>query len=285
MFRLDSVVFDSCNCSKSVKGLEMLNVDLGYLTFKLAFGGFESWQHKHGANVSIAAVDNKSKRKELYPEYKKYRNVGKDDVIRMVWDLRKQVETDKLLPICSIEGLEADDLVACWHLFNPNDDIVGVDKDFFQLPGLTNVFYHSMKNYNKLTAIEKLPDYVQELAIENFALYQILLGDVADNIPRLLAKGNKGKQDISYLLEAQKHNDLGDSLIDLYGEQVIINAGLVLLPYFEYGDFEGHWFDCWAKGHYYKQSNWTNLYEQMKDCLGENKVSQDNAIWDMFSLA
>lgn len=263
----------------------MLNVDLGYLTFKLAFGGFESWQHKHGANVSIAAVDNKSKRKELYPEYKKYRNVGKDDVIRMVWNLRKQVETDKLLPICSIEGLEADDLVACWHLFNPNDDIVGVDKDFFQLPGLTNVFYHSMKNYNKLTAIEKLPDYVQELAIENFALYQILLGDVADNIPRLLAKGNKGKQDISYLLEAQKHNDLGDSLIDLYGEQVIINAGLVLLPYFEYGDFEGHWFDCWAKGHYYKQSNWTKLYKQMKDCLGENRVSQDNEVWDMFSLA
>lgn len=263
----------------------MLNVDLGYLTFKLAFGGFESWQHKHGANVSIAAVDNKSKRKELYPEYKKYRNVGKDDVIRMVWDLRKQVETDKLLPICSIEGLEADDLVACWHLFNPDDDIIGVDKDFFQLPGLTNVFYHSMKNYNKLTAIEKLPDYVQELAIENFALYQILLGDVADNIPRLLAKGKEGKEQIKNILFADASGYLGEWLLAKFGEQVKINAGLVLLPYYEYGDFETDWFDCWCIGDYYKQSNWTKLYEQVKDCLGENKVSLDNAVWDMFSLA
>lgn len=263
----------------------MLNVDLGYLTFKLAFGGFESWQHKHGANVSIAAVDNKSKRKELYPEYKKYRNVGKDDVIRMVWDLRKQVETDKLLPICSIEGLEADDLVACWHLFNPNDDIVGVDKDFFQLPGLTNVFYHSMKNYNKLTAIEKLPDYVQELAIENFALYQILLGDVADNIPRLLGKGKLGKEQIAEALVAIQYGTLGEWLLMSFGEQVKINAGLVLLPYFEYGEFETDWFDCWCSGHYYDKANWAYLYGLMKDCLGENKVSLDNAIWDMFSLA
>lgn len=263
----------------------MLNVDLGYLTFKLAFGGFESWQHKHGANVSIAAVDNKSKRKELYPDYKKYRNVGKQDVIRMVWDLRKQVETDKLLPLCSIEGLEADDLVACWNIFNPNDDIVGVDKDFFQLPGLQNVYYHSMKNYNKLTAIEKLPDYVQALAIENFALYQILLGDVADNIPRLLAKGKLGKEQIEQTLIAIEYATLGEWLLDVFGNQVKINAGLVLLPYFEYGEFETDWFDCWASGHYYETKHWLNLFSLMKDCLGENKVSQDNEIWDMFSLA
>lgn len=265
----------------------MLNVDLGYLTFKLAFGGFESWQHKHGANVSIAAVDSKSKRKELYPDYKKYRNVGKDDVIKMVWDLRKQVETDKLLPLCSIEGLEADDLVACWHLFNQNDDIVGVDKDFFQLPSLQNVFYHNMKNYNKLTAIEKLPDYVQELAIENFALYQILLGDVADNIPRLLGKGKLGKEQIAEALVAIQYGTLGEWLLMSFGEQVKINAGLVLLPYFEYGEFEEFtdWFDCWCSGHYYKPSHWLNLFSLMKDCLGENKVSQDNAVWDMFSLA
>ena len=263
----------------------MLNVDLGYLTFKLAFGGFESWQHKYGSQVSIAAVDNKSKRKELYPDYKKYRNVGKDDVIRMVWDLRKQVENQKLLPLCSIEGLEADDLVACWYIFNPDDDVVGVDKDFFQLPGLQNVFYHSMKNYNKLTAIEKLPDYVQALAIENFALYQILLGDTADNIPRLLSKGKKGKEEIVEALNMIEYGCLGEWLLNVFGYDVKINAALVLLPYFEYGTFDTDWFDCWASGHYYKQSNWTKLYEQMKDCLGENKVSQDNEVWDMFSLA
>ena len=266
----------------------MLIVDLGYLTFKLAFGGFESWQYKNGSQVAIAAVDNKSKRKELYPDYKKYRNVGKDEVIRMVWDLRKQVETDKLLPLCSIEGLEADDLVTCWYIFNPEDGIVGVDKDFFQLPGLQNVYYHSMKNYNKLTAIEKLPEYVQALAIENFALYQILLGDVADNIPRLLAKGKLGKQQIEQTLIASDNGNLGEWLLDVFGDRVKINAGLVLLPYFEYGDFHSDftdWFDCWCSGHYYDTWNWSKLYGRMKACLGENKVTQDNEIWDMFSLA
>jgi hypothetical protein len=49
----------------------------------------------------------------------------------MVWTLRKRVEEEAMLPLlCSIEGLEADDLVACWNLFN-NDDIVGIDKDYF----------------------------------------------------------------------------------------------------------------------------------------------------------
>ena len=263
----------------------MLNVDLGYLTFKLAFGGFESWQHKHGANVSIAAVDNKSKRKELYPDYKKYRNVGKDDVIRMVWDLRKQVENEKLLPLCSIEGLEADDLVACWYIFNPNDDIVGVDKDFFQLPNVNHVLYHTKKWYEKRAAIEKLPDYVQQLAIENFALYQILLGDVADNIPRLLAKGKLGKEQLEYIRSATKGQFLRNVLIDLFGDAVKVNAGLVLLPYYEMGDFQGDWFACWCAGDYYMQENWVELYQKMKDCLGENKVSKDNAVWDMFSLA
>lgn len=263
----------------------MLNVDLGYLTFKLAFGGFESWQHKHGANVSIAAVDNKSKRKELYPDYKRFRNVGKDDVIRMVWDLRKQVENEKLLPLCSIEGLEADDLVVCWDLFNPEDDIIGVDKDFFQIPNLSHTFYHNMKAYTKYAAIEKLPDYVQALAIENFALYQILLGDTVDNIPRLLSKGKKGKEEIVEALNMIEYGCLGEWLLNVFGYDVKINAALVLLPYFEYGTFDTDWFDCWASGHYYKQSNWTKLYEQMKDCLGENKVTQDNAVWDMFSLA
>lgn len=260
----------------------MLNVDLGYLTFKLAFGGFESWQHKYGSQVSIAAVDNKSKRKELYPDYKKYRNVGKDDVIRMVWNLRKQVEQEKLLPLCSIEGLEADDLVACWDLFNPEDDIIGVDKDFFQIPNLSHTFYHNMKAYTKYAAIEKLPDYVQQLAIENFALYQILLGDVADNIPRLLAKGKEGKEQINYILHG---GYLHFNLLDLFGDKVKTNAALVLLPYFEYGDFQGDWFKCWCAGDYYMQENWVDLYKQMKNCLGENKVSQDNAVWDMFSLA
>lgn len=264
----------------------MYNVDGGYLTFKLAFGGFETWLAKHGNNVSMFAVDNKSKRKELYPAYKQYRNVGKDAVIQMVWELRKQVEQDAVLPLCSIEGLEADDLVACWYLFNKDDQIIGVDKDFFQLPGIEYVLYHNTKEYTYVNTVSLMPDYVQQLAYRNFALYQILLGDVADNIPRLLAKGKLGKEQIAEVLVADDYDNLGDWLLMTFGEQVKINAGLVLLPYYEEGQFDGFtdWFDCFCSGHYHDIANWHGLYRKMLACKLENKVKQDVEVWEMFSL-
>lgn len=266
----------------------MFNVDSGYLTFKLAFGGFDSWVMKYGSDVAMFAVDNKPKRKELYPQYKQYRNtaINKQAVVRMVWELRKRVETEAILPLCSIEGLEADDLVACWQLFNPQDVIVGVDKDFFQLPNLRYVYYHTQKPYDKYALIEKLPEYVSELVFKNFALYQILLGDVADNIPRLLAKGKLGKEQVYHALYANDCGVLGEWLLSTYGEQVRINAGLVLLPYFEYGQFEGFtdWFDCWASGHYYDTGNWAGLYNKMLDCKLPNRVKNDVEMLEMFSL-
>lgn len=268
----------------------MLNVDGGYLTFKLAFGGFDSWVMKHGQQVAMFAVDNKPKRREVYPAYKQYRNVGEDKqaVVKMVWELRKQVEIDALLPLCSIEGLEADDLVACWQLFNPEDVIVGVDKDFFQLPDLRYVYYHTQKPYDKYDMLEKLPEYVSELVFKNFALYQILLGDVADNIPRLLAKGKQGKQQIT---DALKWDDFGEVdcwLLDNFGEQAKTNAALVLLPFYTYCDFDIYthedWFECWASGHYYDQGNWQRLYLKMQACMLPNRVKQDTETLELFSL-
>lgn len=265
----------------------MFNLDLGYLTFKLAFGSFDTWQAKYGSDVAIAAVDNKPKRKELYPAYKQYRNVGKEEVIQMVWQLRKQIETDAVLPLCSIDGLEADDLVACWNLFNPKDKIVGVDKDFFQLPNVEYVYYHNMQPYSVIAAIGNLPQYVQTLASRNFALYQILLGDVADNIPRLLAKGKLGKEQIEEALQADDNGDLETYLLKTFGNQAKINAGLVLLPYFEFGEFHEDftdWFDCWCAGHYYDTWNWSKLHTQMKRCQLPNTVTKDVEVWEMFSL-
>jgi hypothetical protein len=268
----------------------MLNVDSGYLTFKLAFGGFDSWVMKHGQQVSMFAIDNKPKRRELYPAYKQHRNTGDDKqaVVQMVWELRKRVETEALLPLCSIEGLEADDLVACWYLFNSHNHIVGVDKDFFQLPDLEFVYYHNFNYYHRDSAIEKMPEYVKELAERNFALYQILLGDVADNIPRLLAKGKQGKEQIEQALYADDLGELDTWLIDTYGEQAKINAALVLLPFYTYCDYDflvfDDWFDCWSSGHYYDQGNWQRLYLKMQQCMLPNRVKQDVETLEMFSL-
>lgn len=204
----------------------------------------------------------------------------------MVWELRRQVEQEQLLPLCSVEGLEADDLVACWNIFNPNDEIIGVDKDFFQLPNEPAIFYHNLKPFNIASFYDKLPDYVQPLARKNFALYQILLGDVADNIPRLLAKGRQGKEQVAEALVAIEYGTLGEWLLSTFGNAARINAGLVLLPYFEYGQFNrfADWFDCWCNGHYYDQHNWVNLYSKMKSCIKPNRVKQDTETLQMFSL-
>lgn len=265
----------------------MYNVDGGYLTYKMSFGDFDNWQYKNGSKVNIFATDNKPKRREVYSEYKSFRmqDETKTEQNKIVSDLRKRVMSEQLMPICSIEGLEADDIVACWNIFHPEDCIVGVDKDFFQLPYVEKVLYHTLKPYHLIDTIGKLPQYVQILASRNFALYQILLGDAADNIPRLLAKGREGKEQIEDVL---KTNDLESYLLKTFKEEEVIrNAKLVLFPYYEefttYSFYED-WFGTWCRGKYYDPIYWYTLDAQIQDCKLPNKVSTENSIYDMFSL-
>lgn len=267
----------------------MYNVDGGYLTYKLSFGDYDGWQYKHGSKVNIFATDNKPKRKEVYSEYKSQRSLdtSKTEHIKIVSELRKRIMAEQLMPICSIEGLEADDIVACWNIFHPEDCIVGVDKDFFQLPHVETTLYHNLSCYHMIDTIGKLPQYVQKLACHNFALYQILLGDVADNIPRLLAKGKEGKEQIEDVLVT---NDLESYLLKTFGQdKVIRNAKLVLFPYYEWFysptfSFENDWFNSWCNGQYYRKANWKDLYQKINDCKLPNKVDSENSIYDLFSM-
>lgn len=256
-----------------------MNVDSGYLTFKLAFGNFSNWQAKYGQEVSIFAVDSRSTRRDLTPDYKLNRNVGKEEILDAVWDLRRQIEDEQILPLCKIEGLEADDIVACWNIFNPTEKIVGVDKDFFQLPNVEYVYYHDLKPYSFMQTVGKLPQYAQPLASRNFALYQMLFGDVADGIQRLLPKGKEGKHQLEFILVALAQGHLAESLQDLYDNKIILNAKLVLFPFYEYCQ-TSDWFDCWCTGHYYEQSNWVNLYQQIQDCKLPNRVTKPSELWE-----
>lgn len=261
----------------------MYNVDAGYLTFKMSFGNFDMWQAKYGKQVSIFATDNKPERREIYKAYKEYRNVGKEERVSFVKELRDHVMKEAQLPICSIQGLEADDIVACWNIFNPQDKIIGVDKDFFQLPNVEYVYYHDLKPYSVISCLGNLPQYLQKLASRNFALYQILLGDVADNIPRLLAKGKEGKEQIEDLLNTR---DLESYLMKTFKpDEVLTNAKLVLFPYYTYfepTDFSIDWFDYWCNGEYYNPKYWQGLYARIQACKLPNKVNTDTE--ELFSL-
>lgn len=239
----------------------MYNVDGGYLTFKMAFGSWDTWEYSNASDVALLAWDNYTKRKDIFPEYKLHRK-SKDPLIEDVHKLREQVYEDTHLPLCEIVGCEADDIVACWNLFNPEDKILGIDKDYFQLPEVFSLYHHDFAQY-PITNV-KVPKYLEEVADKDFALYQMLVGDRADGIPRILEKGKLGKEQVAQILKAYEKNDLADELYKLFGEKIILNAKLILFPFYQYGTHKD-WFSAWARGLYYFPEFWEDMYSLVRE--------------------
>ena len=131
-----------------------------------------------------------------------------------------------------------------------------------------------------MQTVGKLPQYAQPIACRNFALYQMLFGDVADGIQRLLPKGKEGKEYLEVILNTPQKK-LGFVLIDLFQDEIILNAKLVLFPFYEwFNNGSEDWFDLWCLGQYYEQSNWVNLYQQIQDCKLENKLTKPSELWE-----
>lgn len=252
----------------------MYNVDGGYLSFKLAFGSWDYWELNNGIDVSILAWDSFTKRKEIFPEYKQHRK-SDDPIIEDVRSLRETIYNTTTLPLCEVTGCEADDIVACWNLFNPHEKIIGIDKDFFQLPNVYTLLFHDFSEYH--LANVKIPKYLEELADKNFALYQMLIGDKADGIPRILSYGKEGKEQVQECLNAMENNNLGDTLYKLFDDKIILNARLILFPYYEFGNwvYSHEFFEVWAdEQDYYNERNWTDFYDLIHQKRREPKFNQ-----------
>lgn len=84
------------------------------------------------------------------------------------------------------EGLEADDLVGL--NYKPGDGCVSGDKDFLQLPGI-KMFDSKFNPWG----FERLNKQVRTNidTAERCLVWQMLKGDVADNIPRLVPSGER----------------------------------------------------------------------------------------------
>ena len=168
--------------------------------------------------------------------------------------------------MCNITGCEADDIISCWNIFNPEEKIIGIDKDYFQLPNVYTMYHHDFKEYHFCDAIDRLPIYIRKLADINFGLYQILLGDRADGIPRILEKGKKGKEQVNDILKSIKRKDLADTLYNMFEEKIIMNAKLVLFPFYEFSNLtNNNFFDTWCEGKYYNKENWSNFYNLINE--------------------
>ena len=102
----------------------------------------------------------------------------------------------KTLPVktCSIDKVEADDIIAYFSKVIPKDPldkvfIVSSDKDFIQLVNENVIVYRPMEKeyYTEQTVIDKY-----KMSPKNFILHKMLLGDNSDKIKGIKGLGAKG---------------------------------------------------------------------------------------------
>lgn len=106
------------------------------------------------------------------------------------------------------EGLEADDALAMWQAFHPDNCIVTIDKDLDQVPG-----WH----YNWLLDDPKDRLYYVDAEYGDYLLCkQILTGDATDNIPGLPVFGPKKAEKV---LDGIPHKQWLDVVRTTYQER------------------------------------------------------------------
>lgn len=228
-------------------------VDGGYLIWNLAYGSYDLWEQTFGKEIEVFALDSPSIRKEEFDFYKKDRRQLNEDEIFRLASLRERINTERIMPLCKVEGLEADDIVACYKLFYPEMKIIGIDKDFFQVADI--LFNHKNEEYTKANL--KISSYLEPLAKHNFALYQMLVGDTIDRVPRILGRYSQGKEQVQMIVD--NYIDLHDTLLNMFEEKIVDNAKLVLFPHYSY--YQGSdWFKAFCEGTFHNPENWTNLW-------------------------
>lgn len=174
-----------------------LFLDAGTVLWKAAFAqqnGNEPWSRidsliESGAKLCLDS--RTSIRKLNYPNYKANRKtlapatrVLLYAAIELSRESKKRYKLGE--QVLYEEGLEADDLVALYY--KPGDRCVSGDKDYLQLPGLT--MYDSKFD---VWGFERLNKQVRTNidTHERCLVWQMMKGDVADNIPRLIPSGER----------------------------------------------------------------------------------------------
>ncbi len=139
----------------------------------------------------IAALDSreKTKRKEMYPEYKANRKEV-DPELRCQFPLIMPMLKALSIPYIEMPGYEADDIIATLVRMNEDSEvfIVSSDKDLMQLVDKKVFLYDSMK--------DKVVD--SEAVLEKFGVQPsmmrdllAIMGDSSDNVPGLPGIGPK----------------------------------------------------------------------------------------------
>ena len=157
--------------------------------------------------VVFDGAGSANNRKNIIPEYKSGRDLQRitnwdafddleDEHDAKVDQMVRIIQYLKTLPVktCSIDKVEADDIIAYFSRVIPKDPldkvfIVSSDKDFIQLVNENVIVYRPMEKeyYTEQTVIDKY-----KMTPKNFILHKTLLGDNSDKIKGVKGLGEKG---------------------------------------------------------------------------------------------
>ncbi len=180
----------------------------------------------------------KSKRKEIFPDYKKKRNEEKTpEEIEMWQDAFKQFRflQKKILPELGFNnnliqiGYESDDLIADYTINSPKNEhnyIVTGDDDLLQLLK-ENCFIYCIKD----DLIYTEQDFKNDLGIDPIQWIEVkkIAGCKSDSVPGVAGVGEKTA--IKYLKDELKESTKTYQKIQKSKDLILFNEKLVSLPY------------------------------------------------------
>lgn len=211
-------------------------VDAGYYSYFMGSRiSFDLWLTSvdwEFLDHAVFLLDTESTiRLEEYPLYKSRRteNRAKDprkqEITDRVAKFRTMLSSPSLgLKTRSLKGYEADDLVGILSMVDPTAyQVIGIDKDYAQLPTLGTYFLDGSGIPIRLASKfeEGLPQYASRMILPRptnrwFSIYQALVGDRSDSIPRVLPTRLVEARRIMAAVFSGDLSSLGDMLPSFY---------------------------------------------------------------------
>jgi len=216
-------------------------VDGGYLSwmFGTSAGNYGNWDTvRFDFRDDLLILDHPAQldREVLYPQYKSRRRLrAKEDPERQ--RLRKRVgEFQELLredPIISWDwepGWEADDLLLfTWLKSGRDKEVIGVDKDYLQVPGIWQFLrnIHGDHLLNEFSDVSRrFPRFCHPLQNpRDFLIAQVLLGDRSDGVPRILPP----RDYLTYMRIRNSATPFTETYC-LFGAPALLNIMLLVMP-------------------------------------------------------
>lgn len=225
-------------------------VDGGYISwiFGSDFSRTEMWNKSAITSFSkylrvlIMMEGGNLARTKFYPDYKlQRREAVKKNPAHLARRIRvqhfiKTLEEDKRVTTVRMAGLEADDLIASYAVWewqtatSPRSEpttVIGIDKDYLQMGDLiylqktdgSHVGFHGWKSKMQKTIQPVLTEPWQVL------LCLVLLGDASDNVLRLIPPYK-----LNYLLRILRDKNPWQTAYSIYEDAFLINLYLTILP-------------------------------------------------------